>query len=216
MKRISPYALNSYSSNLTELTIADSDEDISFDLTATYEYGRDPWEENATETLSVGQWLPKSLTDIYVGRNIYVWIHPEYPLTEEDDVCLNPFEELTSLENITIGASMTDASYLTFENYSNLKTITFLSSVPPDGIAPLTEEQASTVKVIVPEDAIEAYKMVEALKDVVNFEAAGVIIIDNPENTTTEYFNLNGIKVENPDKGIFIRRSANKFEKVLL
>ncbi len=212
VKRLSPRAL--YNTTLKELTIADSDEELSFDLTADNQYGRDPWGYETSETYMIGQWLPKTLTDIYVGRNSHIWIHPDYPLT--DDVILNPFEELTTLENITLGTSLTDASYLTFGNYPNLKTITFLSSVPPEGIAPLTEEQVSTVKVIVPGDAIEAYKNVEALKDVLNFEASGVSVVDNQENVKTEYFNLNGIKVENPCKGIFIRRCGEKYEKVML
>ena len=31
-----------------------------------------------------------------------------------------------------------------------------------------------------------------------------------------EYFNLQGVRVMNPDKGLFIRRQGNRVEKVMM
>jgi len=49
-----------------------------------------------------------------------------------------------------------------------------------------------------------------------NFNTAGIddILTDTETNAPVEYFNLQGIKVENPSNGIFIRRQGNKAEKV--
>ena len=48
-------------------------------------------------------------------------------------------------------------------------------------------------------------------------EAAGVesVAADNG-NTPAEYFNLQGIRVENPSAGIYIRRHNGKSEKILI
>lgn len=48
--------------------------------------------------------------------------------------------------------------------------------------------------------------------------ASGVeeIISDSVENAPVEYYNLNGIRVSNPENGLFIRRQGSKVEKVII
>lgn len=41
-------------------------------------------------------------------------------------------------------------------------------------------------------------------------------VIDNDENAPVEYYNLQGIRVNNPSNGIFIRRQGNTVSKVLI
>ena len=50
------------------------------------------------------------------------------------------------------------------------------------------------------------------------FDFAGIdnVEADEDVNAPVEYYNLQGIRVENPQNGIFIRRQGNKVEKVLL
>ena len=51
-----------------------------------------------------------------------------------------------------------------------------------------------------------------------NFGTAGVddILSEDAANAPVEYFNLQGIRVDNPSGGIFIRRQGNKTEKVAI
>ena len=42
------------------------------------------------------------------------------------------------------------------------------------------------------------------------------IVADDNSDEQIEYFNLNGVRVENPQNGIFIRRQGKKVEKVIL
>lgn len=51
-----------------------------------------------------------------------------------------------------------------------------------------------------------------------NFGTAGVddILSEDNANAPVEYFNLQGIRVDNPSGGIFIRRQGNKTEKVAI
>lgn len=49
-------------------------------------------------------------------------------------------------------------------------------------------------------------------------QATGVegILSDSDANAPAEYFNLQGVKVENPENGVFIRRTGSKVEKVIV
>lgn len=62
-----------------------------------------------------------------------------------------------------------------------------------------------------------------ALENVVTVKAANIgisgiedITVNNDNNAPVEYFNLQGIRVENPSNGLFIRRQGNKAEKILV
>jgi len=46
--------------------------------------------------------------------------------------------------------------------------------------------------------------------------ASGVADIIVDENAPVEYYNLNGIRVANPENGVYIRRQGNKVTKVLV
>lgn len=54
---------------------------------------------------------------------------------------------------------------------------------------------------------------------VTNYEKAvdtGIADIVADENAPVEYFNLQGIRVENPENGLYIRRQGNKVTKVIV
>lgn len=42
------------------------------------------------------------------------------------------------------------------------------------------------------------------------------VVVDNTENAPVEYFNLQGVHVENPAAGLYIRRQGNKTAKVIV
>ena len=44
----------------------------------------------------------------------------------------------------------------------------------------------------------------------------GIADIVADENAPVEYFNLQGIRVENPENGLYIRRQGNKVTKVIV
>lgn len=41
-------------------------------------------------------------------------------------------------------------------------------------------------------------------------------ILDDNENETIKYYNLQGMKVKNPKQGLYIKRQGNKITKVVL
>ena len=46
-------------------------------------------------------------------------------------------------------------------------------------------------------------------------EESGVDILDKGDNSIIEYFTLSGLKIDNPQNGIFIRKQGNKVDKVV-
>lgn len=199
---------------LRTLTIMDSPETLDFDLTANHRYGRDPWPDDETqETDAIGGWLKGStaIQELYVGRNTATWIHPDYEIpteTRSNEDITNPFYSMDSLESITIGPEVTDASQLVFENYDNLKEISLLCKTPPV-LNPLTAEQASNVKVRVPEGSLDAYRNVEGWNNIASLEE--ISLIDNViENSiiSTQYYNLQGVRVDDSHMGPIIKVST--------
>lgn len=216
VKRIMPLGLSSLR-NCSAITFEDSDETLDFDYHASYDYGRDPWEGQAQDTYSVGEWLfNTNVTDLYLGRNTATWINPEYEFpaaSRANEELTNPFYNLQELKSITIGKPVTDASQLVFENYSKLEQITMLTEIPPV-LNPLSPAQVSTVKVIIPAGSAEEYKSVEGWSKVKFVEDTSSItnVMINTDNANFPVYNLQGIRVESSSlpAGIYIR-SGKKF-----
>ena len=59
------------------------------------------------------------------------------------------------------------------------------------------------------------YSSMKLSVDNENPEVSGVEGFE-AENAEVEYYNLQGVKVENPEKGIFIKKQGNKTTKVIL
>ena len=50
----------------------------------------------------------------------------------------------------------------------------------------------------------------------VTLEKSGVMNIELDLNAPVEYYNLQGVRVENPTSGLYIRRQGNNVSKVVL
>ncbi|MDE6197957.1 MAG: hypothetical protein K2F91_08865, partial [Muribaculaceae bacterium] len=51
---------------------------------------------------------------------------------------------------------------------------------------------------------------------VLDLSAAGIENVTTENNAPVEYFNLQGVRVANPENGLYIRRQGNKVSKVLV
>lgn len=216
VKRIMPRAFYQMQS-LTKLVFEDSEETLDFDYHANNAYGRDPWVDYAQESDALGEWInPTKIEELYVGRNVNVWINPDYEFPAESrsgESQINPFYTMDVLRSITVGAEVTDASQLVFENYPMLEEISFLGEIPPV-LNPLSASQTGTVRVSVPAGSIEAYKSVPGWAGVVNMdESASIagVIIDN-DNADAPVYNLQGIRMNavSLPTGVYIR-NGKKF-----
>ncbi|MDE6638253.1 MAG: leucine-rich repeat domain-containing protein [Muribaculaceae bacterium] len=201
---------------LKTLTIIDSPNTLDFDLTANHRFGRDPWpDEDTQETDAIGSWLygTTGIQQLYIGRNIATWIHPDYEFptdTRSNEEITNPFYSMESLESVTIGPQVTDASQLLFQNYANLREINLLCATPPT-LNPLTPQQAVSVKVTVPEGTLDAYRNVEGWNNIVNLEeTTSVNIVTDETIINTQLYNLQGTSVNDSYVGPVIMVSTHK------
>lgn len=199
---------------LQTLTIMDSPETLEFDLKADHAFGRDPWPDDYTqETDAIGGWLDGTtgINQLYLGRNISTWIHPDYEFptdTRSNEEVTNPFYSMESLECVTIGPQVTDASQLLFENYANLREINLLCATPPT-LNPLTPQQAASVKVTVPEGSLDAYRNVEGWNTIANLEETATV--DNVSDETivnTQIYNMQGVAINDSYVGPAIKVST--------
>lgn len=222
VERINPQGLQGMVT-AKELTIADGETTLEFDLKADNLSGRDPWKDGAQETNAEGRWFygtQKYIETLYIGRNMAVWIPEGYvpaATSRAGEGIDSPFAGFQALKDITIGSSVTTVPDLVFADYPELKTLTILTETPLQ-FPPMTAEQAESVIVTVPESCVETYRNLEGWSGVkhINGQSAIDIITADEQNAPVEYFNLRGEKISNPSNGIFIKRQGSEVTKVRL
>lgn len=201
--------------SMTSLTIAEADKPLLFNHTPgkrTFNHQSD----------FVGAWLRNNkVEELYLGRDIEVINYVPETMTAtaaEETPTVTPFETMASLHTVTIGKAVTDARCLNLSNYPALETIIIDSPVPPAINMP-TPEQMAGVKVLVPIGSIEAYRgdtTWNTFESIAEDEKASITDINSVDSMPVLYFNLQGVQVDNPVGGVFLRRQGSKVTKVRL
>ena len=74
------------------------------------------------------------------------------------------------------------------------------------------------IPVYVPAGSINDYKAAAEWKSFTNYQPLGntsaIETIEAADNTEAVYYNLNGVRVDNPTSGLYIKRQGNKAVKV--
>ena len=125
----------------------------------------------------------------------------------------------TVITTIELGAEVTNLPKYAFYGCSSATTITSKAVVPPTCVAlSLDGVDKTNCKLYVPEGALNAYKNAEIWKDFVNIEESGLSAVEtvNADDCIPEYYNLQGVKVAAPEKGMYIKKRGAKTEKVIL
>ncbi len=76
-----------------------------------------------------------------------------------------------------------------------------------------------TIPVYVPANSVEAYKAANEWKNFTNYQALTVSAIDDIEadnNAVVEYYTIQGVRVDNPSNGLYIKKQGNKVSKVVV
>ena len=108
---------------------------------------------------------------------------------------------------------------MAFYNCTGLKKITSNAEEPAEAKLLAFDGVATDIPVYVPAASIEAYKAAAEWKDFTNYLAipgSAVVELDADNAADVEYFNLQGVKVANPENGVFIRRQGDKVSKVIV
>lgn len=154
------------------------------------------------------------------------------------------FYNCYNLTNVTIPNSVTSIGHFAFYNCSGMKSVTIGNDLTSIGnnafsfctgissilsanpVPPTCDNQVfynvnkETITLTVPQESVSLYKSADTWKDFINItgkDMSGVkeTLVDESE-MPVEYYNLQGVKVENPENGIFIKKQGRKAEKVVM
>ena len=135
-----------------------------------------------------------------------------------------------TLSFIELGKSVKVINEWAFAGCPNLSEIISLSSIPPycdrwvfgevEGDIVNGGVNKKTCLLKVPHNSVDIYKKIKVWKDFKNIsgiESSNIkeTLVDETE-VPVEYYNLNGTKIENPGKGIYIKRQGTRTSKVVL
>lgn len=134
------------------------------------------------------------------------------------------FNGCSALLSVTLPASVGSLGDYVFKDCTSLETITVLNPVPPTVKNTTFYNVSSSVKIEVPSESVDLYKNTEVWKTFVNIREiektddtpTAIESVKAEKSGAVEYFNILGVKVENPTKGLYIKRCGNKAYKVML
>jgi len=132
------------------------------------------------------------------------------------------FEDCTSLSSVTIGENVKHIPSYAFNGNSNISAITCKAKTPPTcGTDVFKSVKVESVQLTVPKESVSLYQTADTWLDFCNItgaEFSGIEekLVDDNENTTAVYYNLQGVRVENPERGLYIKRQGGKTSKVIL
>ena len=132
----------------------------------------------------------------------------------------------SGLTCVIIGSSVTSIGDLAFYYCSGLSSVISLSTTPPmcGGTDVFGYVSVENITLEVPSVSVSLYQSADTWKDFGTIkayssasrsESSGIddILADGDE---VEYYNLQGVRVMNPEKGIYIKRQGGKTSKVVL
>ena len=180
----------------------------------------------ATFSASVAVTLPKDVTAYVVTRTLlsYIYTSEVSGKTIPANTGVILFSENGG--NITITEAAADATVAKISTNKLIATGDNSVKTSSNKYFVLQEKSGSMTFVKVSKNTTVAantaylegsswYSSMKLSVDNENPEVSGVEGVE-AENAEVEYYNLQGVKVENPEKGIFIKKQGNKTTKVVL
>lgn len=124
------------------------------------------------------------------------------------------------LTSITLPSTITKINTDAFKGVQ-LTSIKILAKTPPTiTSSSFTSETQGKAVLEVPEESLSKYKITDFWRNFVNIKKLDIATsIDSTiaeETAEVEYYNILGVKVNNPTKGLYIKKCGNKAYKVIL
>lgn len=132
------------------------------------------------------------------------------------------FQECWRLASLTIGSSVEEIGDMAFYAYGEnvIKNVASLNPIPPK-----MPKDAFFVNIYwnatlsVPTGALTAYQEAESWKEfrkLTEVDFVGIEDVEATDESPSTYYNLQGVEVENPQNGMFIKRQGKKISKVVI
>ena len=122
------------------------------------------------------------------------------------DVTGKLFDKTPSLQYLTLGSKVSVLTDLDCTLFAGLKLLESKALTPP-AMNEFTADQYANVEVVVPEEALEAYKSAPVWKNFLKLNTSTAIddiATDSEEVVSRSYYDLQGRLIDNPETGLFI------------
>ena len=130
------------------------------------------------------------------------------------------FHGCTGLSSVIIGNSVTQIYDYAFAGCTNLTRITSLNPIPPTCESNVFKNvNVVYAALIVPQQSVSSYQTASVWKffwDITGLDSSGIEEAIADDSEEAEYYNLQGVKEENPERGFYIKRQGGKTTKVVL
>lgn len=134
-------------------------------------------------------------------------------------VMASAFYECENLTEVEFGEEVKFLGINAFYGCRQMKAIMCYAWNPPIcGENTFGEINKETCKLYVPDGTLELYRNADVWKDFVNILEISSLGVEDlvEDDTPIEYYDLNGIKVNNPSNGVFIMKQGTKENKVIV
>lgn len=134
-------------------------------------------------------------------------------------VMASAFYECENLTEVEFGEEVKFLGINAFYGCRQMKAIMCYAWNPPIcGENTFGEINKETCKLYVPDGTLELYRNADVWKDFVNILEISSLGVEAlvEDDTPIEYYDLNGIKVNNPSNGVFIMKQGTKANKVIV
>lgn len=167
--------------------------------------------------------IPESVTAI--GKSAFSYCKALRSITIPNSVTSigeRAFEFCSALNAVTIGNSVTTIDGSAFCYCKNLKDVYSWAINPPTLESDVFKSSYPHYATLhVPAESVDAYSKAEQWEDfgkiLGDVESSGIEGIEvDGSNSPAEYYNLNGVRVANPENGLYIKRQGGKATKVLV
>lgn len=119
------------------------------------------------------------------------------------------------LKEITFGKNVALIGEKVFYGDEKIQTVTCLNPVPAEG-AEFEDAVYNNARLIVPDGSLDAYKAADGWKNFISiYETSGIEGVVDTDLQAPRYYNLQGVEVESPEGGIFIKKVGDKTTKVV-
>jgi hypothetical protein len=127
---------------------------------------------------------------------------------EASDITAELVNSVVVIKNV-IFAEATPSAASNFEGTSGDTTLTFRNNYKIDSVEAGKYDVEAVINIY--SGAVQVYPISYTALD-----ETGVSAINADSNAAVEYFNLQGVRVANPENGIYVRRQGNKVSKVVI
>ena len=134
------------------------------------------------------------------------------------------FSGCSSLDYFSFGSGMKTIGEEAFSDCTAMTKLISSATVPPTcGTQALDDINKWNCELVVPKTVVSAYQAADQWKEFFFITGSDDLVsgveetlIDGYEDEHAVYYNLQGVKVENPERGLYIKKQGNKVTKVVL